>query len=100
MKEEHRDFAAQFAGAVVEQDFQKAHKLLAPWLQSDLSPADLQAAFEKELWATNEHWEIKELIFPAGFEIDGNSCGLAELKIEYDWCEPRKISGEISDENF
>ena len=33
----------------------------------------------------NEHWEIEELIYPADFMIDFNSCSLADLKIEYDW---------------
>jgi len=100
MKEEYKEFAAKFAQTVTREDFAAAHKFFAPWLQNELSPKDFRGAVEKWLLEMNEVWEIKELIFPAEFEIDGNSSGLSDLKEDLSWRERRKISDEITDENF
>jgi hypothetical protein len=100
MKVEYTEFARKFAQAVVEQDFEAAHKFFAPWLQAEISPADLRAMIENRLREMNEVWDIPELIFPEAFEIDGNYSDLASLKEDCDWREPRKISVEVTDENF
>src|SRR4051812_7194234 len=100
MKEEYRDFAAEFAKCVIAQDFPSAHKLLAPWLQAEMSPDELQKVFEKELWEMNEIWEIEELIYPEDFEIDGNSSSLESLREKESWREARNISTFVNDGNF
>jgi len=100
MKEAYREFAARFAQTIVDEDFDAAHELFAPWLQKELSAADFRGVLEKWLREINEVWGIEELIFPAAFDIDGNSSDLSSLRQEADWREPRKISDEITDENF
>ena len=100
MREEYKEFAIKFAKTICEKDFAAAHNFLAPWIQNEMSPEDLRGAIEKWLLEMNEVWGIEELIFPAEFEIDGNSSDLSGLKEERDWREPRKISAEITDRNF
>ena len=100
MKEEYKEFAEKFAQAIVDEDFAEAHTFFAPWLQAEVSPGDFRTRVEKWLWEMNEIWEIDELIFPDTFEIDGNSSDLASLKEDHGWREPRKISPEVTDENF
>jgi hypothetical protein len=98
--ETYQAFAAEFASQIVAQDLNSAHQFLAPWLQKEISPDELKAAFEKELWRMNGYWDIEELIYPAGFSIGYNTCSLASLKEDEDWREPRKFSTELTDENF
>ena len=100
MKEEYTDFAARFAQAIVDEDFQMAHACFAPWLQKEISPDDFRAAVEKWLWEINEVWEIEELIFPDEFSVSYNSSTLESLKQPMSWREPRRISEEVTDENF
>ena len=100
MREEYKEFAIKFAKTICEKDFAAAHNFLAPWIQNEISPNDLRVAIEKWLLEMNEIWGIEELIFPAEFEIDGNSSDLSGLKEERDWREPRNISDKITDENF
>ena len=100
MKGEYVEFAARFARKIVDEDFEAAHALFAPWLQEEISPAEFRAVIEKWLWEMNEIWEIDELIFPDEFRVDGNSSDLASLKEQTDWREPRQISDRVTDENF
>jgi hypothetical protein len=100
MNEEYKEFAAKFAESITREDFAAAHRFLAPWLQQEISPDDLRAAIEKWQLEINEIWGIEELIFPAEFEISGNSSDLAGLKEEMSWREPYNISPEITDANF
>ncbi|GEM_PF-5011490 len=55
---------------------------------------------EKWLWEINEIWEIEELIFPDEFSVSYNNSTLESLREESDWREPRKISAEVTEENF
>ena len=100
MKEEYREFAAQFAQTIVDEDFQRAHAYFAPWLQKEISPDGFRASVEKWLWEINEVWEIEELIFPDEFSVSHNSSTLESLKQSMSWREPRRISRQITDENF
>jgi flavodoxin len=100
MKEEYREFAEQFAQAIVDEDFQMAHACFAPWLQKEIPPDRFRAQIEKWLWEINEVWEIQELIFPDEFSVSYNSSTLESLKQDSDWRKPRRISEEITDENF
>src|SRR6185369_3527350 len=100
MKEEYKEFAEKFAQTIVDEDFDAAHKLLAPWLQKEMSAADFRGVIEKWLREMNEVWGIEELIFPDKFEIDANSSTLASLKQDLSWPEAPKIPDEITEENF
>jgi flavodoxin len=100
MKEEYTEFAARFAQTIVDEDFEAAHALFAPWLQKEMSPGAFRAEVEKWLWEMNEIWGIEELIFPDAFEISHNSSTLEELRKKESWREPRKISDEVTEENF
>lgn len=100
MKEEYKEFAGKFAQTIVDEDFDAAHKFLAPWLQKEMSAEEFRGVIEKWLWEMNEVWGIEELIFPDGFEIDGNSSTLSSLKEDMSWRDPRKIPDEITEENF
>ena len=100
MKEEYREFAARFARAIVDEDFDAAHAFFAPWLQTEISAEGFRAVIEKWLLEMNEIWGIEELIFPDEFDVDENSSDLASLKEEKGWREPRKISECVTDENF
>lgn len=100
MKEEYREFAEQFAQAIVDEDFRMAHACFAPWLQKEFPPDRFRAHLEKWLWEINEVWEIDELIFPDEFSVSYNGSTLESLKQDSDWREPRKISEEVTEENF
>src|SRR5215203_3464181 len=100
MKEEYEQFAGRFARAIVDEDFEAAHKFFAPWLQKEIPAADFRAMVEKWLWEINEIWEIEELIFPDEFSVSYNNSTLESLREESDWREPRKISAEVTEENF
>lgn len=100
MKEEYEKFAGKFARAIVDEDFAEAHSFFAPWLQREVSPNDFRAQIEKWLWEMNEIWEIEELIYPDEFSISHNSSTLESLKEDMGWREPRKISPEVTNENF
>jgi hypothetical protein len=100
MKKEYEEFAARFAGTIVDEDFAAAHKLFAPWLQAEVSAADFRALVENRLLEMNEIWEIEELIFPAEFSVSHNGSSLESLREESGWRAPRKISDEITGENF
>ena len=100
MKAEYEEFAARFARTIVDEDFEAAHKLFAPWLQTQVRAADFRALVEKWLREINEIWEIEELIFPAEFTVSHNSSTLESLLEETDWRAPRKISAAVTNENF
>lgn len=99
-QEIYRKFAQDFAKTIVSQDIGKVHQYFAPWLQKVLSPDDFKTSLESELWATNEVWELKELIYPADFSVSNNSCSLDDLKKPESWRQPRKFPDELTDENF
>ena len=100
MKEEYKNFAAEFAETIVAQDLQSAHAFLAPWLQAKMTQNDLRAAIEDKLLEMNEIWEIDELIYPADFTIRHNSSSLEFLREKPSWREARNIAPEVTGENF
>lgn len=100
MKEEYKEFAVKFAQTIVDADFEAAHKFFAPWLREEVSVSDFRKIIENYLREMNEVWEIKELFFPDEFEISYNSSSLESLREDHGWREPRKISDEVTTENF
>lgn len=100
MQEEYRKCAARFAQTVIDEDFDAAHKFFAPWLQREISPAGFRAVIEERLREMNEVWDIEELIFPDDFSVSRNNSTLADLTEPMSWREPRRISDQVTNENF
>lgn len=100
MLEEYRNFAEQFAQAIVAKDFAIAQQMLAPWLQPFITPEALEQIIQTEVAETLAINEIKGDYFPRSYEIDGNSCTLDDLKELSSYREPRNIAPQITPENF
>jgi hypothetical protein len=66
--------ASDFAGALVEDDYDAAHALLAPWLQQQVTAAQLRSIIKKEFFAD---------LAPVDFVVSGNDSTLAELREHY-----------------
>jgi hypothetical protein len=67
--------AGDFAQAIVDDDYDAAHDLLAPWLQRQLSATEFRAILEKQFLAEST---------PADFQVSGNDSTLAELREHYE----------------
>jgi hypothetical protein len=80
MKPVYKEFADTFARALVARDFDKAHAMLADWLQPKVSAATLQAMVEKEIREVCEANEVTEEVYLKEWQITGNSCSLESLR--------------------
>lgn len=104
MIESHQQSAAAFANAVIVQDYDAAHQMLAPWLQPVVSPARLREFVETELREVAEAAELDEMTYPSQFEIDGNSSTVDELRDLRSYRTSRRsndeIPPEVTRENF
>ena len=65
---------AGLARAIIDDDYKAAHKLLAPWLQKQVTPKKLRTILTKELLADAT---------PVDFVISGNDSTLDELRDHY-----------------
>ena len=103
--------AGDLARALIEDDYDAAHALLAPWLQRQVTAAQLRAIIKKEFFAE---------LAPVDFAMSGNDSTLDELREHYteyhkgdtsrtlataesfgDWGPPSiHIADEITAENF
>src|ERR1051325_1598507 len=63
MKEEYKQFAAEFAAAVCARDYEAAHARLAPWLRQAISPAKLQEMIEREIRETCDAAQLQEMAY-------------------------------------
>src|SRR3982751_4091902 len=79
VEEAYRQFAEAFAYSIVRLDYSAAHKMLAPWLQSEMTPERLRQFVETELKEVAEGFELEEIIYPKAYNVDGNSCSLNDL---------------------
>lgn len=102
MQEEVKAFGQALGRAIVGRDFAAAHGMLAPWLQNNMTPADLQQQIEGECAEFMALYELSEdtPLYPADFTLDGNSCTLEDLKAEPSYREGRSIPPEVTTENF
>jgi hypothetical protein len=66
--------AADFARAIIDDNFKAAHNLLAPWLQMQVTAKKLQNIFKKQ---------FIDDVAPADFAISGNNAQLNELREHY-----------------
>src|SRR5262249_14236411 len=66
--------ASDLAAALIADDYDAAHGLLAPWLQRQVTPAQLRSIVQKEF--------IAELA-PVDFVASGNDSTLEELRDHY-----------------
>jgi hypothetical protein len=89
MKAEYKQFADTFAQAVTTRDYDKAHTMLADWLQPTVSAAKLQQMIEKEIREVCEANEIEEDVYPDDWQVDGNSTTLESLREEHSYISVR-----------
>jgi hypothetical protein len=92
MDDAQREFGGRFARAVIDEDFEAARALLAPWLQPEYSAERLGA------WVDESR---EELPYPGAFELDSNISTLADLREPHDVDLPTQpIPDEVDDDNF
>ena len=96
----HQQFAEELGAAVLARDFDAAHAMLAPWLQRETTPAGLRETIEARLREMMEYAGCDELTYPVGFDVDGNSSTVDDLRKERSWAPPRPIPAEVTPENF
>jgi hypothetical protein len=89
MEVKYKQFADRFAQAVVARDYDKAHAMLADWLQPTVSAAKLQEMIEKEIREVCEANEIEEAVYPTDWEVDGNNSTLESLREERSYISVR-----------
>ena len=65
---------ARFATSIIDDDYEAAHELLAPWLAAQVTPKELEAILVRQFFA-----DVK----PVDFLIAGNDSTLAELREHY-----------------
>lgn len=100
LKKSYRDFAEQFAEAIIAKDYAAAHRMLAPWLGRSITPARLAEMIEAEVKETADVNELDGDLHPRSYEIDSNICTLEDLKSPRSYAEDRSIPPEVTDNNF
>ena len=100
MEDAHREFAGRFGDAILARDYEAAHALLAPWLRRELTPEGLREVIEARLREMMEYAGCDELTYPVGYDVDGNSSTVDDLREERSWAPPRPIPDEVTAENF
>ena len=65
---------AEFARAIIDNDYKAAHQLLAPWLQKQVTPKKLGAIIKKQFFAD---------VAAVDFVVSGNDSTLDELRGHY-----------------
>lgn len=104
MEEAYKQFAGAFAHSIIRLDYSAAHKMLAPWLQDEITPERLRQFVETELKEVAEGFELAEIIYPKAYNVDGNSCSLADLSEPRSHVTSRRsneaIPPEVTVENF
>lgn len=80
MKPVYKEFADTFARALVSRDFDKAHAMLADWLQPKVSAATLQAMVEKEIREVCKANAVTEELYLDEWHVSGNSSSLESLR--------------------
>ena len=66
--------ATDLGQALVDDDYAAAHALLAPWLQQQVTPAQLESIIKKQFFAE---------LAPIDFAVSGNDSTLEELREHY-----------------
>jgi len=104
VEESYKQFAEAFAHSIVRLDYSAAHKMLAPWLQSEITPERLRQFVETELKEVAEGFDLEEIIYPKAYNVDGNSCSLNDLRKPRTYVTSRRsnesLPPEITEENF
>ena len=71
LEDAFKEVAGKSARSVIAQDARSARTCLAPWLEKDFSPARPKSIIEPR---------YEDMLAPAEFTLDGNSCTLADLE--------------------
>ncbi|MGV3525861.1 MAG: hypothetical protein ACO1RX_16680 [Candidatus Sericytochromatia bacterium] len=102
MDEKIHETLQQFATTLIQQDWEKGHAMLAPWLQSELSAADLEFFFREPIQTANEEWELPEDCWPGTVELDLNpDFPLSELRGESaELALPADVPAALTEDNY
>ncbi len=93
-------FVETFAQKIISRDFAGAHHDLAPWLQRQVSPEDLNAEIDAEIRETLAACGETEACRPQTFEIDWNSSTIDSLRAERSYAAVRAIDAAITPQIF
>ena len=104
MEEAYQQFADAFADSIVRLDYSAAHKMLAPWLQDEITPERLRQFVETELKEVAAGFDLEEIIYPKAYQTDGNSSSLDDLRKDRSYVTSRRsnesVPAEVTAENF
>jgi len=101
MEDSYRAFGEKFSAAIIAKDYASAHGLLAPWLQTKVSPEKLREEIDEHVREMCQEWSVEEAIHPAECDLDGNSSiSVASLR-EPDWDNSiPDVPAELTDANY
>jgi hypothetical protein len=104
VEEAYQQFADAFADSIVRLDYSAAHKMLAPWLQDEITPERLRQFVETELKEVAAGFDLEEIIYPKAYQTDGNSSSLDDLRKDRSYVTSRRsnesVPAEVTAENF
>src|SRR5215218_5082050 len=100
LKDEYRAIADRFAKAIVEKDYEAAHRTFAAWLRDAVTVDELREIVEKEVRETLDANDLPEDRHPADYEIGWNTSTRDELQAARSWAPGRVLPEEITDGSF
>lgn len=105
MEGAYQQFADAFAQSIIRLDYSAAHKMLAPWLQDEMTPERLRLFVETELKEVAAGFDLEEIVYPKAYRTDGNSCSLDDLlREQHSHVTSRRsnesVPAEVTEENF
>jgi hypothetical protein len=97
---EYRAVAERFAEAIVEKDYEAAHRCFAAWLRDAVTVDAFREIVEREVRETLEANDMPATLHPADYRVGWNASTLDELKDADSWAPGRDIPEEITPDNF
>lgn len=91
-----RRFGEQFSAAIIEQDYEAACALLAPWLRDTTPPARLRELIEDRVGEMHDEWGVEDDLHPTEVDLDGN----AAIRVSHLAEEGDDLPHELTDANF
>ena len=96
--DEIRAFADRFAASVKGRDYQRAHSMLASWLQAEITADALQNEIETRLREMADAFEFEDLIYPDSHELDNGVLSADDLR--QPGMADKPVPDQLTAENF